>query len=63
MGPGRARNVLGIAIRVVVDAIICDFVGGKEGLFDVVVQRLGRCNIVTSGRGTDNVREEECEDK
>ena len=67
VGPVGACNVVGVAMFLVVRAIPCDFIGGKEGLLllDVVirgvVQVLGRGSIATRGHGTSDVREEECE--
>ena len=67
VGPVGACNAVGVAVFLVVRAIPRDFIGGNEGLLDVVirgvVQVLGRGSIATCGHGTSNVREEECEDE
>lgn len=65
--PVGARNVVGVAVFMVVRAVPRDFIGGKEGLLVDVVKRgvvkvPGR-GIATCGHGASNVREEECEDE
>jgi len=61
--PVRARDVVGVAVRVVVRGVPGDFIGGNGVVVRGVVLFLERCNIATSGHGTSDVREEECEDE
>ena len=67
VGPVGACNAVGVAVFLVVRVIPRDFIGGNEGLLDViirgVVQVLGRGSIATCWHGASNVRKEECEDE
>jgi hypothetical protein len=67
VGSVGACNAVGVAVFLVVRVIPRDFIGGNEGLLDVVirgvVQVSWRGSIATCRHGTSNVREEECEDE
>jgi hypothetical protein len=62
-----ATNRFGGGLPIVILGVGRDFIGGKEGLLDVVirevVQILGRGRIATCGLGAGDVREEDCEDE